>query len=217
MTGEELPARRLRRLGLELAAMAQTGNAFARDRYDVKRFARLAEIAAEIQAALVGTAPEEILSRLEIDGGYATPHVDVRGVLVRNDRILLVQEAADRCWTLPGGWADVLDTPRVAVEREFAEEAGLAVRADRLAFVHDGVISNGHLDGGPPFHIWKLFFICTEDAGGEPQAGLDEETTDVGFFGLDDLPPLSARRTTEAQLRLALTYAAEPSRPAVTD
>lgn len=145
MTDDERPADRLRRIALELAAMAQTGTAYATDRYDSKRYARLSEIAAELHGGLVGVSPEQIMSRLEIDGGYATPHVDVRGVLVGCGQVLLVREASDGLWTLPGGWADVLDTPRAAIEREFAEEAGLAVRATRLAFVHDGTVSNGHL------------------------------------------------------------------------
>ena len=41
--------------------------------------------------------------------GYATPTVDVRGVVFRDDRILLVREIADGRWTLPGGWAEVND------------------------------------------------------------------------------------------------------------
>lgn len=217
MTDDERPADRLRRIALELAAMAQTGTAYATDRYDSKRYARLSEIAAELHGGLVGVSPEQIMSRLEIDGGYATPHVDVRGVLVGCGQVLLVREASDGLWTLPGGWADVLDTPRAAIEREFAEEAGLAVRATRLAFVHDGTVSNGHLRSGPSFHIWKLFFICARVDDAEPQAGLDDETTEVGFFGLDALPPLSTARVTDAQLRLAAAYALDPSLPATAD
>lgn len=212
------PAERLRRVGLELAGLAQTGLAFATDRYDVQRYGRLRELSAEILATLDSSDPAALVSVLELDGGYATPHVDVRGALFDGDRVLLVREASDGGWTLPGGWADPLDSPRAAVEREFAEEAGLAVRADRLAGVWDGSVSNGHGTAGPPFHIWKLFYLCVAtDPEAAPRAGLDGETTDVGYFSVDDLPPLSTRRVNADQLRELRTRHRDPALPPVSD
>ena len=97
--------------------------------------------------------------------GYATPKLGVRGALFREDRVLLVRETADEHrWTLPGGWADVNESPAEAVAREVREEFGLEVRPYKLAAVWDrarhphGVIE--------PFHIWRLFFLC-EITGGE--------------------------------------------------
>jgi ADP-ribose pyrophosphatase YjhB (NUDIX family) len=195
----------LRAIGVELAAMSQTGLAFASDRYDLSRYRRLREISAELFGLLASQPAEPITAALELDRGYATPHLDVRGALFDGDRVLLVREASDGCWTLPGGWADPLDRPMAATEREFAEEAGLAVKATRLAAVWDGMVSNGHRASGAPFHIWKLAYLCERiDPDAAPQAGLDGETTDVDFFDLEKLPPLSTRRTTEAQLRALL-------------
>lgn len=195
-------AEQLRRMGLELAAMSQTGLAFAHDRYDISRYERLREISAELLGLLADEPAEPIAAALELDSGYATPHLDVRGALFKGERVLLVREASDGGWTLPGGWADPLDRPRAAIEREFAEEAGLAVEAVRLAAVWDGMVSNGHRVGGHAFHIWKLAYLCEPtDPDAVPRAGLDGETTDVDFFDLDELPQLSTRRTTEAQLR----------------
>lgn len=212
------PAELLRRAGVELAGLAQTGLAFGSDRYDLARYTRLRELSAQILAALDGSDPAALVARLELDGGYATPHVDVRGALFAGDRVLLVREASDGRWTLPGGWADPMDTPRAAVEREFAEEAGLPVRAERLVGVRDGSVSNGHAAGGPPFHIWKLFYLCVPvDPDAAPQAGLDGETTDVGYFTVEELPPLSTRRTTEAQLRDLLARHRDPAVPPFSD
>jgi ADP-ribose pyrophosphatase YjhB (NUDIX family) len=210
-------AEQLRRIAVELAALAQTGSAFAQSRYDTERYARLSDLSAELMGLLTDVAVGDISSILAADGGYATPHVDVRGALFDGDRVLLVREAADALWTLPGGWADVLDTPTSAVEREFAEEAGLPVRATRVAAVYDGNVSNGHLVAGPPFHIWKVFFLCERRDDADPRAGLDGETTEVGFFALDALPPLSTRRATEAQLRRLAEYHRDPALPAEAD
>ncbi len=216
---DEAPAAELlRRIAVELAGLAQTGAAFAQNHYDVDRYVRIGEISSELLSLLTGVPLGDISSILAADGGYATPHVDVRGALFDGrDRVLLVREASDGLWTLPGGWADVLDTPTSAVEREFAEEAGLPVRATRVAAVHDGNVSNGHLVAGPPFHVWKVFFLCERQNEAEPEAGLDGETTDVGFFSLDELPPLSTRRVSEAQLLRLAAHHRDPALPVEAD
>ena len=60
-----------------------------------------------------------------IRAGHATPKIDVRGVVFREDKILLVQEKLDNYrWTLPGGWADIGESPSEATVREIYEESG---------------------------------------------------------------------------------------------
>jgi ADP-ribose pyrophosphatase YjhB (NUDIX family) len=207
----------LHALAIELAAMAQNGLTYATDRYDKARYERLRTMAAEVLAMLDDADPAELRSALAVEDGHACPKVDVRGALFDEaGRVLLVQEKRDGRWTLPGGWADPLDPPSRAVEREVAEEAGLTVRATRLAAIHDGSLHNGH--GASPWHIYKLMFIVERiDDEQQPVAGLDDETTDVGFFSLDDLPPLSTRRCTTDQLCLMWTYRADPSLPVAFD
>ncbi|MPZ25486.1 MAG: NUDIX domain-containing protein [Micromonosporaceae bacterium] len=200
--------------------MAQNGLNYATDRYDLDRYQRLQGAAADILGVLGDCDAGELRSALAAERGHATPKVDVRGALFdQTGRVLLVRERSDGGWTLPGGWADALDSPAVAVEREFAEEAGLAVRATRLVAVHDGSRRNGH--GATPWHIYKLFFEVRRrdgsDPDAEPVAGLDGETTDVGFFALDRLPALSSRRCTAEQLRLLAAHHADPQLPVSFD
>ena len=211
------PGKRLHALAIELAAMAQNGLNYATDRYDLARYRRLQAAAADILALLAEGDATELRSALAGEAGHATPKVDVRGALFDGaGRVLLVREKRDGRWTLPGGWADALDPPATAVEREFAEEAGLDVRATRLVAVHDGSRHNGH--GESPWHIYKLLFLVDQiDPAQQPVAGLDEETTGVDFFPLDRLPDLSTRRTTADQLRLMWTYHTDPSLPAAFD
>lgn len=210
------PGQRLHRLAVELAAMAQNGLTYATDRYDLARYVRLRTVAAELFGMLDGGDATTLHAALAVERGHATPKVDVRGALFDEaGRVLLVREKRDGGWTLPGGWADALDTPSAAVEREFAEEAGLTVRVARLAAVHDGFRRNGHPPG--PWHIYKLLFLVERTDAADPVAGLDGETTDVGFFALDDLPPLSTRRTTVEQLRLLRARHLDPTLPVDVD
>ena len=78
-----------------------------------------------------------MLDLFACDAGYATPKVDVRGVVFQDGKILLVQERSDGMWTLPGGWADVGDSPADAVVREIREESGYETRATKLLALLD--------------------------------------------------------------------------------
>jgi ADP-ribose pyrophosphatase YjhB (NUDIX family) len=49
----------------------------------------------------------------------------------------LVKERSEGLWTLPGGWADVGDSPSFAAVRKVKEEPGYDVAAKKLAAVHD--------------------------------------------------------------------------------
>src|SRR4051794_32175558 len=107
-----------------LQAIAQTGLTYAADQYDIERYEQIREIAAEIAAGHTDAGFERISGLFAAQAGYATPKVDVRGAVFRDDMLLLVKERSDGGWTLPGGWADVGDSPSEAVVREIAEEAG---------------------------------------------------------------------------------------------
>jgi ADP-ribose pyrophosphatase YjhB (NUDIX family) len=142
--------------------------------------------------------------------GYATPKVDVRGAVFRDGRILLVRETADGDrWTLPGGWADVNESPAEAVVKEVREEAGLEVRAFKLGAVLDR--SRHAHKPIYPFHIWKLFFLC-EITGGEIRTG--PETSEVAFFAEADLPAdLSTSRVLPPQLKRMFKHMRQPDLP----
>ena len=195
----------------ELQAIAQTGLTYASDHYDIGRYNSVRRIAAEMFAA-DGTADSStVLEMISADSGYATPKMDVRAAVFREDRILLVQEREDHCWTLPGGWADVGDAPSEAAVREVKEEAGFEVVPVKIAAVYD---RDRH--GHPPlaWHTWKLFFLC-EIVGGEPVCG--DETEGVDFFAEDQLPPLSLTRTTREEIVHLFEHRRQPEWPVSFD
>lgn len=185
-------------LARELLAMAQTGLHFTQDPYDRERYQRLQEMAAEIMESSSGTPAAEILNWSQAEFGYATPKVDVRAfILSEAHQILLIREDRDEGrWTLPGGWADVNETPSQSVIREVEEESGYQVRAKQLLAVLDRE-KQGHLPSFP-FHVYKLFFHC-EITGGAPRA--NEESSESGFFAVDALPELSVSRVLARQIQ----------------
>ena len=141
---------------------------------------------------------------------YPTPKVDVRGVVFRDGRILLVRELTDGRWALPGGWADVGESLAEAVVREVREESGYTTRAVKLL-----AVSNlGRYQDGRPLrpNIYKLFVRC-ELVAEEPGQLIGAETGEAGFFAEDELPELSAPRGTPAQLARIFEHGRRPDLP----
>lgn len=195
----------------ELQAIAQTGLGFSKDVYDRERYEAIRALAAQIVAEHSDADFSRIEGVFTQQAGYATPKVDVRGAVFRNDGgILLVREIADAGrWTLPGGWADVNQSPSECVRREIREESGFEVAIRKLAAVYDRD-RHGHL---PPhaFHVYKLFFIC-EIVGGAPRPGL--ETSEVAFFTGENLPPnLSVGRIRRHQIDRMFEHWRSPGLP----
>jgi ADP-ribose pyrophosphatase YjhB (NUDIX family) len=193
----------------ELQAIAQTGLTFSTDSYDLERYQRLRAIAVEMLAVNSNTPMEQVRGLFDQDVGYPTPKVDVRAAVFRDDRILLVRETGDGCWTLPGGWADVNQSAQECVEREVKEESGFDARAIKLAGVYD-YRRQGHVSTHP-YSIYKLFFIC-ELTGGEARPSI--ETSAVEFFARDELPPLSLGRTNPRQIERMYQHRHRPELPA---
>jgi len=197
----------------ELQAISQIGLAYsAESHFDAERYARVREIAAEILASRGGIAKERLLESFSRQDGYATPKVDVRGVVFRDDRILLVREVADGRWTLPGGWADVNQSPTESVVREVLEESGYETRPVKLLAVYDRD-KQGHAPPFP-FHVYKLFVLC-EVIGGE--AATSVETSAVEFFTEDALPELSSSRVTLRQIQRCFDHCRHPDWPTDLD
>jgi len=182
-------------LSRRLLALSQTGLHFTPEEYDRERYREVADIAAQLLALQSGRNAADVQRAWFVEDGYATPKIDVRGAVFRDDRVLMVRERVDGKWTVPGGWADVNDTPTQAIAKEIEQESGFRAHVVKLAAVYD---RNRHEHPPFLFHTWKLFFVC-DIVSGEPRTSY--ETTAVDFFPLDALPELSTGRVTAAQIR----------------
>ena len=178
----------------EIQALSQSGLTFTKSDFEKERYLRLTEISAEL-AAMCSNQPKDFINEIFLlEKGYATPKVDVRSFVLKDDKVLLVKERADGLWTLPGGFADVAETPSNAVIRETKEESGYDVVPIKLLAVWDK-IKHDHPLNWP--HIYKLFFHCEYKSG---KAHENLEISDIDFFAVDNIPPLSTPRVTDKQL-----------------
>lgn len=178
----------------EIQGLAQAGLTYTQSEFDKERYARLRELAAELAAHCSNQPINEVKNIFLLEKGYATPKLDVRSYVLKNKKLLLVKERSDGLWTLPGGWADVNESPSEAAVRETKEETGYDVSTIRLLALWDK-LKHDHPPQWP--HAYKCFFYC-EIISGEAKENL--EISEIDFFDIDHLPPLSTHRVTASQL-----------------
>jgi len=178
-----------------LKALADTGLVYAENGYDKERYGQIKQITLELMAELSNTTIKKLTASFLPVTEYPTVKVDVRGfVLNERNEILLAKESVDGKWTIPGGWADIGDTPSEAVLKEIKEETGFDAEIIRLLAIYD---KRCHPHPPEQFYIYKLMFFC-KITGGELSHGFDMQGAD--FFAMNALPELSEDRILKSQL-----------------
>lgn len=194
----------------EIFSLSQSGLTYSGNQYDIERYKRLQEITAEMIASQSDIPKEMVLESFSMQAGYITPKIDVRGAVILDDKILLIQERADGKWAMPGGWADLGNAPASVAEREVWEESGFRVKAEKVVAVMDA----NRIEPMEFYHAFKIIFLC-KLLDGEPRTS--HETLAVGFFDPNNLPPLSSYRTNENMVREVFAHVKNPNRPTAFD
>jgi ADP-ribose pyrophosphatase YjhB (NUDIX family) len=196
----------------EIQSIAQAGLTFSDNKYDIDRYNQLRELSVKIMHEFTDIPSEKIYHLFAHEEGYQTPKVDIRSVVFRNDKILMVQESADGLWSLPGGWADVNYSPFEIAAKEVLEEAGIDVIPFKLLAVFDKMKDPEHLPD--KYHVYKIFIHC-KDSGQEVKTGI--ETTSVNWFDRNNIPPLSLPRITPYQIKMMFEFQDNPMKVAMCD
>ncbi|MFZ5941205.1 MAG: NUDIX hydrolase N-terminal domain-containing protein [Bacteroidota bacterium] len=184
-------------IAVRLQSLAETGQHYSTNDYDLDRYCEIEKAAAGMLSILGAGDVKQVLSDIREDNGYKTPKVDVRAVVLNDDgEILMVREKIDGCWSLPGGWADIGYSPSEVAVKETFEEAGMEVRPGELLAVLD---KRNHNHPPDIYYIYKIFIRCYPL---NKRLKNGYETTEVGFFAPDRLPELSAPRNTREQIMM---------------
>lgn len=194
-----------------IQALSQSGLAFSKDMYDIERYEELRAISVEIIAEYSGLNMQIVKNLFTNESGYQTPKVDVRGVVFKDNQILMVKENIDDKWSLPGGFCDIGLSPSENIVKEIKEESGYEVVASQLLALFD---KNKHPHPPEAYHYYKIFIRC-EIIGGSPASGI--ETSSVDFFAEHNLPALSSNRNTESQIRTMFEFLRNPKKQTIFD
>jgi ADP-ribose pyrophosphatase YjhB (NUDIX family) len=110
-------------------------------------------------------------------------------VLDRDNRVLLVRRADNGRWTLVTGCLEPGEQPAVGAVREVAEETAVQVQVERLLSVTALPLMT--FANGDQTYWLDVTFRC-RPLGGQARVN-DDESVDVGWFGLDGLPDIPVR------------------------
>ena len=181
---------------IEIQSLAQAGLTYTDNVYDIERYERLREIAAEIIEEKSNISLEKVKDLFCNENGYQTPKIDTRAAIFKDEKILLTHEN-NGTWSLPGGWCDVLESVASNTIKEVKEETGLDVETIKIIAVQD---RNKHNKPIYAYGVCKIFVSCNV-IGGEFIENI--ETTEIKYFSLDEIPNnLAEEKTNNEQIEM---------------
>lgn len=159
----------------EIRAIAQLGLNYTKDSYDKERYETLLAIASREYGNASELDDEFVKQLLRKELGYITPKVGVNGIIIQNNMVLLEKRSDDGTWGIPGGWAEVGESPQESLKREFWEETSLNIEVNELV----DVFTRRPGDHGFPHSSIHLLFYCSVK-GGDLKKSF--ESQELGFF-----------------------------------
>ncbi|MEP7111088.1 MAG: NUDIX hydrolase N-terminal domain-containing protein [Ferruginibacter sp.] len=187
-----------------LKSISDIGMLYTESEYDKERYAEVLEISYELLHKITGQELSSLKNLYFENKDYPTAKVDIRGLIIKDNKILLVKESADNKWSLPGGWADIGYSPKEVIVKECKEETGLEVIPERLLAVFD---IKFHPHPPQPFYVYKMVFYCKAITSGINKSF---DVLDVQYFDIDKLPELSEERILKSQLEFVYQKALIP-------
>ncbi len=182
---------------IKIQAISKTGLIYSKDPYAITNYTEINNLS---------TALLEDFMNVKFDRPnyfekdiYPTPNISVRTVILNNDstKVLMVREANLGTYSLPGGWADLYDSPSKTAKNECSQEAGADIEVIRLV---------GLLDRTPFKTSASIpeYVAVFEGKIIGPLHEHEYETDDVGWFDIDNLPEISRKTSKEELLRMIL-------------
>lgn len=128
---------------------------------------------------------------------YPTPNISVRTVILNNEKskVLMVKEVNLQAYSLPGGWADLYDSPSTVARNECKQEAGANIEIVRLVGITDRTPFKA--DTSLPEYVIVFEAKLIGELGEH-----EYETDDVGWFDIHNLPLISKKSTKEELERM---------------
>ena len=177
-----------------MLAITDTGLTYTRDPFDRERYENLRQILWSVLQDQTELKQEELTAILKPTGSYATPLMDVRAWIVQDQKICLVRGQGEDTWALPGGFGEVGYSPKENIRKEVQEETGFSAEVGSLLAVFD--TNRFQLQNK---QYAKFVFACQLLDGHFQE---NQEVAELGFFDIENLPPLSEKRITKKQMEI---------------
>ena len=180
---------------LKIQSIAKIGLIYSKDQYAITNYKEINDLSVKfLEDFLEVKFDRPNYFQRDI---YPTPNVSVRTVILNKDRtkVLMVREAALHAYSLPGGWADLYDSPSKTAMNECKQEAGAEIEIVRLV----GIMNRTPFKS--PTSVPEYVVIFEAKLVGDLHEH-EYETDDVGWYPVDELPPLCKKVTPEEVQRM---------------
>ena len=170
----------------ELRGIARLGLIYAENPHDRERYERVLQVSARLISTIEGHSDAQATDVIRVfqdNLAHVSPVAGAEAVVVRDGRILLHRRADSGLWAMCGGLAEIGETLAEAAARELYEEARVRGRITRLLGLFDSL----KWDMRTKVQLYAAVFEAQSDDAPQPTP----EATEFGYFGPDDLPPLS--------------------------
>lgn len=173
---------------IKVQSIAKIGLTYSKDPYAITNYNEINELSKSFLEEFMKVSidrPNYFTKEV-----YPTPNISVRTIILNKDRtkVLLVREVTSGTYSFPGGWADLYDSPSIAAKNECMQEAGAEVKMVRLVGLTERTPFKNNTSVPEYLAIFEAKLI------GELHEH-EYETDDVGWFDINDLPPMSRKVT----------------------
>lgn len=179
---------------MRIMSIAKIGQKYSKDPYALENYRELEKLSLEMLNDFVEPKYTE---NLYIRNIYPTPNVSVRGLVIKDGKILMVKERDDNGWAIPGGWCEVFLSPSQNIVKEIKEETGYRVTVNKLL----AIFQREKYKNYPSLvSEYSLYFGASIIDGVIKN---NHEVSDVAFFDYNELPFLSKKTTLQ---EIAIAY-----------
>lgn len=179
---------------LKVQSIAKIGLIFSTDPYAIANYHQINDLTKEMLEKFMEISLDR--NNYFARDIYPTPNVSVRTICFNDKKeVLLVKETRDGAYSLPGGWCDLYDSPSEAAIQECRQEAGADVNIVRLV----GILNRTPFKSTISVPEYMIVFVGTVIG---PLKAHEHETTEVGYFPIDQLPELSRKVSREEYIRV---------------
>lgn len=129
---------------------------------------------------------------------YENPAPTVQAWIERDGEYLALRRGGEPLqgrWNMPGGFVEIGESGPEAIEREVMEETALEIEVEELI----GIFSSQYGEGEEADPIFDVAYRCRLLSG---ELEVSEESTEAGWFSLEDFPEPAFEGERKALARL---------------
>ena len=130
------------------------------------------------------------------------PRVRVAGILIENDRILLIEHLKKnkRYWLVPGGGVDWGESTAEALLREYKEETNLDIDVDKFLFLSETIAPDKQK------HVINLYFQVRvlKNSIEDMRIGNEKNLMDLRFITKEEIEEIKLYPNIKEQLKQLL-------------